>query len=105
MRPTAFLINAARGGVVDEGALAEALAGDRLAGAALDVFADEPIGPDHALVALPDRTLLTPHMAGYTDRALAVTSEMVAAGVAAALSGTLPPHTLNRPARWRGMPR
>jgi phosphoglycerate dehydrogenase-like enzyme len=105
MRPTAFLINAARGGVVDEAALAEALDQDRLAGAALDVFADEPIGPDHPLVAQTDRTLLTPHMAGYTDRALAVTSEIVAASVAAALGGTLPPHTLNRPDPWRGMPR
>ena len=105
MRPTAFLINAARGGVVDEDALAEAIAADRLAGAALDVFAGEPIGPDHPLVAQTDRTLLTPHMAGYTDRALAVTSEIVAASVAAALGGTLPPHTLNEPDPWRGMPR
>jgi D-3-phosphoglycerate dehydrogenase / 2-oxoglutarate reductase len=105
MKPTAYLINAARGGVVDERALADALAGERLAGAALDVFEGEPIGPDHPLVALDDRTVLTPHMAGYTDRALAVTSEIVAASVVAALEGTLPPHTLNQPDPWRGRAR
>jgi D-3-phosphoglycerate dehydrogenase len=102
MKPTAFLINAARGGVVDERALADALAGERLAGAALDVFEGEPVTPDHPLVAHEDRTVLTPHMAGYTDRALAVTSEIVAESVVAALGGTLPPHTLNRPEPWRG---
>ena len=63
---------------------------------------DEPIGPDHPLVAHGDRTVLTPHMAGYTDRALAVTSDIVAASVVAALEGTRPPHTLNEPDPWRG---
>jgi (S)-sulfolactate dehydrogenase len=67
MRPDAVLINTARGGVVDEAALAEALCGGRLAGAALDVFADEPLSRDAARVfAGCPNLVLTPHVAGVT---------------------------------------
>ncbi|WP_336492537.1 hydroxyacid dehydrogenase [Methylobacterium nigriterrae] len=68
MRPGAVVINAARGGVVDEIALAEALRAGRLGGAALDVFAEEPLGRDAAAkFANVPNLVLTPHIAGVTE--------------------------------------
>lgn len=65
MKPTAFLINTSRGAVVDALALAEALSGHRLAGAALDVFDPEPLPPDHPLYYCTS-TLMTPHLGAKT---------------------------------------
>jgi phosphoglycerate dehydrogenase-like enzyme len=65
MKPTAYLIAAARGGVVDEAALAQALNDGRLAGAAIDVFAEEPLPAGHPLTEARN-TVLTPHIAGPT---------------------------------------
>jgi len=70
MKPSAYLINAARGGIVDEEALGEALRERRIAGAALDVIAEEPPGKDHPLLDL-DNVLWTPHLGGVTVEALA----------------------------------
>ena len=68
MRPEAVLVNVARGAVVDERALHDALASGRLRGAALDVFAHEPLPPGDPLREL-DRVLLSPHLAGSTNEA------------------------------------
>ena len=65
MKETAFLINAARGGIVDEAALFAALRDEKIAGAALDVIADEPPAKDHPLIKL-DNVLWTPHLGAVT---------------------------------------
>ena len=68
MKPTAFLINTSRGGVIDEDSLAAALGEGRLGGAALDVFEKEP--PSGAILSAPN-TILTPHIGGQTEEAQA----------------------------------
>lgn len=74
MRSTSFLINAARGPIVDEAALIGALRSRRIAGAALDVFEHEPTVPDNPLLTL-DNVILTPHTLAYTDEALRLMAE------------------------------
>jgi D-3-phosphoglycerate dehydrogenase len=69
MKPTAILINTARGAIVDEAALIDALAAGRIAGAGLDVFSAEPLPPGHPLANLPN-VAITPHCAGITPEAL-----------------------------------
>jgi (S)-sulfolactate dehydrogenase len=87
MKPEAVLINTARGGVVDDAALAEALRADRLRGAALDVFEQEPLPADSPFAGL-DNVLLTPHVAGLTRQSNRRVSDMVADAVLADLQGT-----------------
>jgi phosphoglycerate dehydrogenase-like enzyme len=80
MKPHAYLLNLARGEVVDEAALAEALEEGRLAGAGIDVFTQEPVSPDNPLLA-SDRVFLSPHVSGGTNesriRMLAITVDNV----------------------------
>lgn len=68
MRPSAVLINAARGGLVDEAAVIERLSDGRLAAAAFDVYRDEPLPADHPLLSL-DNVVLTPHIGAATEEA------------------------------------
>ena len=77
MQEGAFLINTARGGIVDETALAERLRSGRLGGAALDVFANEPAKELSHLVGVPN-LILTPHVAGVTEESNARVSNMIA---------------------------
>jgi (S)-sulfolactate dehydrogenase len=85
MKPGAVLINTARGGVVDEAALAEALRSGHLAGAALDVFEAEPLPAGSPLADCPN-LLLTPHIAGVTAEANERVSALIAAKVLEALA-------------------
>ncbi len=66
MKPDAYLVNVARGGVVDEDALVEALNTGEIAGAALDTFVNEPLPADHPLWRTPN-TIITPHLGGFCD--------------------------------------
>lgn len=86
MKRGAILINAARGGIVDEAALAAGLRDGRLGGAMVDVFETEPLGPDNVFADLPN-LVLTPHIAGVTvesnERVSAVTADNVRRALAA----------------------
>lgn len=90
MRPTAFLINVARGGLIDEAALAEALANGRIAGAGIDAFAVEPPAPDNPLFGV-EGVLLSPHTGGLTRESVARLSLWAARNVLSALDGCLDP--------------
>jgi D-3-phosphoglycerate dehydrogenase len=70
MKPTAYLVNTARGGIIDEADLHKALVEKKIAGAGLDVFAEEPVNLDNPLLEL-DNVITSPHMAGVTREALA----------------------------------
>jgi D-3-phosphoglycerate dehydrogenase len=89
LKPTAYLINVARGPFVDEEALADALDAGGLAGAALDVLTEEPPDPSNRLLHHP-RTLVTPHSAWYSDSALAELRTRGVGAVVDVLSGRRP---------------
>ncbi|MGW7750578.1 phosphoglycerate dehydrogenase [Streptomyces violaceusniger] len=91
MKPGAILVNAARGGLVDERALAELLGSGHLGAAALDAFSTEPLPADHPLREAP-RTLLTSHMAACTPEANQAMGAMVAEDVVRVLAGEEPHH-------------
>jgi D-3-phosphoglycerate dehydrogenase / 2-oxoglutarate reductase len=95
MKPTAYLINVARGGIVDEAALYEALKGGVIGGAALDVFAEEPT-TESPIFSLPN-VVVTPHLGASTAEAQDRAGITAAEQVAAALRGQVPMHAINAP--------
>jgi D-3-phosphoglycerate dehydrogenase len=86
MKPSAYLVNTARGGIIVEAALHEALVSGKLAGAGLDVFEQEPPPPGHALFELPN-VVIAPHVAGVTREALDRMGEQTARNMLSALDG------------------
>jgi D-3-phosphoglycerate dehydrogenase len=104
MKPTAFVINCARGDLIDEDALHEALTTGRLAGAGLDVLLEEPMKAGHKLFALTN-VVVTPHLAAQTREATARGVVMAAEGTLAVLAGQRWPHVVNPAAydhpRWK----
>ena len=98
MKPTALLVNTARGDLVDGAALAAALREGRIAGAALDVFGTEPPPPSDPLLAAPN-TILAPHVGGVTEQAMRETALQCAAQILDVLAGRRPPH-LVQPDFW-----
>jgi D-3-phosphoglycerate dehydrogenase len=95
MQSSAFIINAARGEIVDEPALIEALRGQRIAGAALDVVEDKVPASNHPLNTLHS-VYLSPHIAGHTVDATLRNSRQVVADLRAVFSGRQPDHLVNR---------
>jgi phosphoglycerate dehydrogenase-like enzyme len=89
LRPGAILVNTARGAIVDEPALVEALRSGRLAGAGLDVFATEPLPAGHPLRTAPN-VVLTPHIGWKVEEVFAEWAEIAAEQLAAWLDGRLP---------------
>ena len=95
MKPTAYLINTARGPIVGQKALTRVLRERRIKGAGLDVFASEPPPDDDPLFEL-DNVIVTPHSLGVTDQCLRGIGESAIRSVLAAFHGEIPPYVVNR---------
>jgi glyoxylate reductase len=94
MKPTSVLVNLSRGTIVDEPALIDALQAQRIAGAALDVMAKEPIGPDHPLAQL-ESVILSPHVGSSTVETRHAMMEMAIGNLVIGLSGRRPSAVVN----------
>ncbi|MBI1841686.1 MAG: phosphoglycerate dehydrogenase [Verrucomicrobia bacterium] len=94
MKPSAYLINTARGGLIDEAALTTVLRERVIAGAALDTFQVEPLAPDHPFLKTPG-LLLTPHQASYTHETGALVSAAAANAILEAAAGRRPRWVVN----------
>lgn len=95
MKPTAYLINASRGPVIDEKALIEALSEKKIAGVGLDVFTEEPISLDNPLLKF-DNVILTPHCAGSSKEAIETTSLIASQEAVRILRDEIPKNFVNR---------
>jgi phosphoglycerate dehydrogenase-like enzyme len=95
MKPTAFLISTARGGLVDQKALYEALRNRRIAGAGMDVFEQEPVDPDDPILQL-ENVIVTPHGLCWTDECEQIMGESVLRSIQAVATGQAPEHVVNR---------
>lgn len=100
MKPDAILVNQARGAVVDQRALVEALRAGHLGGAALDVFEQEPVHPDDPLLTL-DNVLLTPHAACWTDELFRGNGASACRSILDVAAGRVPEPTVNPAVRGR----
>jgi phosphoglycerate dehydrogenase-like enzyme len=94
MKPTSYLINTARGPIVDEKALYETLAARRIAGAGLDVFTEEPTPADNPILRL-DNVIVTPHSLCFTDECLDGLARSAFAAAATLARGRVPPYVVN----------
>lgn len=94
MKDSAFLVNTARGGLVDEAALVEALQSDEISGAALDVFREEPLPAGHPLFDC-DGVVMSPHVAGSTRDAVTNGPKIIGRGLKAYLDGDEPEHIVD----------
>jgi len=94
IKPTAILVNTARGGIVDEATVAEAVRAGRLAGVGLDVVVDEPVKVDHPLAGLRN-VLLTPHVAGVTEEGMMGMARSSAEDILRVLRGERPKYPVN----------
>lgn len=99
LRPSAILVNAARGAVVDEAALTEALQAGHIHGAGVDVYSPEPPAPDNPLFQL-DRVVLTPHVASKTSEARMLMGMTVVEDIVSVLKGHKPQYLAN-PEVWQ----
>jgi phosphoglycerate dehydrogenase-like enzyme len=97
MMPTAYLVNVARGPIVDQQALADALRERRIAGAGLDVFEEEPIRPDDPLLAL-DNVILSPHALCWTDECFRGIGRSACTSILDVAAGKAPAYVVNRSA-------
>jgi phosphoglycerate dehydrogenase-like enzyme len=97
MKPTAYLINVARGPIVDQEALVDALRNGRLQGAGLDVFEREPVDPSDPLLTL-DNVIVTPHAIGWTDECFGLNGRSAVASLIDVARGKVPRHVVNRDA-------
>jgi D-3-phosphoglycerate dehydrogenase len=98
MKSDAVIVNASRGGVIDERALASCLRKQRIKGAALDVFSNQPLSPNHPFFSLSN-VILTPHVAALTDESSTAMSLGAARQALQMLAGDRPEHLVN-PAVW-----
>lgn len=94
MKPSAYLINVARGPIVEEAALISALREGRIAGAALDVFEQEPVDPNHPLLSM-ENVIVTPHALCWTDQCFSGIAESGFRSILAAFSGERPRGLVN----------
>ncbi|MCY3722217.1 dehydrogenase [Candidatus Poribacteria bacterium] len=95
MKPTAYLINTARGPIVDQKALTEALQNRRIQGAGLDVFEQEPIDDDDPLLSL-DNVIVTPHSICWTDECFEGNAKSACESIISVASGKMPLYIVNR---------